>query len=151
MGYQKYKEIEHSFLWDADQTNLAADSRTLTGVIPIFSAPADCVIKSVQAYVLTLVAGSSAEEVGDGTDVDGFLVDGFAAATGLYPLYVTDASSTFAGAFVFDQNAGATDALDVNTVPKDKLYTAADTIDFKITGTATAGKIRFVVKFMRVA
>lgn len=151
MGYPKFSEQVHSFLWDADQTNLAANSRTLTGVIPIFSVPADCVIKSVQAYVLTLVAGSSAEEVGDGDDVDGYIKDGFAAATGMFPLYAQDASTTFVGAYAQDSTDGGTDALDVSIVGKEKLYTAADTIDFKISGTASAGKIRFTVKFMRVA
>ena len=150
MGYPKHVMQTAEYLWDFDVTNTAAESHADTGVVAIFSAPANCLVHSVKALVETLVAGATAEEVGDGTDVDGFVVDGFAAATGLFPLYVTDAASTFAGAFTLDQNAGVTDALDVNTVSKDKLYASADTIDYKISGTATAGKIRFFVCFTRL-
>jgi hypothetical protein len=149
MGYQKFVKLQHKFIWDFAGA-AGSSSSTATGTIPIFSAPAKCLILSAGAEVMTAITGSTAEELGDGTDPDGFLVDGFAATAGFYPLYVTDASGTFAGAFTFDQNAGATDALDVNTVPKAKLYSSADTIDFKITGTATAGKVAFIVEFMVV-
>lgn len=150
MGYPKYKVMTHEFLWDFDTTNLDADSTAATGTIEIFSAPANCLIKSVKAHVLTLVAGSTSEIVGDGNDDNGFLEDGFAAATGVYPLYPQDSASTFVGAYAYDSTDGGTDALDVSKVGKEKLYTSADTIDFKIGGTATAGKIRFFVEFIRL-
>lgn len=148
MGYQKNMVLQKQFLWDADQTNLAADSRTLTGTIAIFSAPANCAIKSIKAHVITAVTGATSEIVGDGTDTNGFLEDGFAANAGYYPLHVQEVSATFAGAFTYDSDAGVTDAADVSIVPKDKFYSSADTIDFVIGGTASAGKIRFVVEFM---
>lgn len=148
MGYQKFKKHIHTFLWDIGGTG---DSSTATGVIPIFSAPANCLVHAVAAEVLTLVAGSSAEELGDGTDVDGYLVDGFAAATGYFPLHVQESAATFSGVFQFDSDAGVTDAADVTKSPKKILYGSADTIDYKISGTATAGKIRFFVEFSIVA
>lgn len=141
MGYQKKVPLQHKFLWDLGGTG---DSSTATGVIPIFSAPAATLIKSVEAYVLTAVTGSTAEELGDGTDVDGFLVDGFAASTGLYPASAEDANC---GVFQKATTAGATDAADVSNSSEVKLYASADTIDFKISGTATAGKILFLVNF----
>lgn len=141
MGYQKRVRLQHKFLWDIGGTG---DSSTATGVIPIFSAPANTIVYSVKAEVLTLVAGSTAEEVGDGTDVDGFLVDGFAAATGIYP---TSAEAAECGVFQKATTAGATDALDVSNSEEIKVYSSADTIDYKISGTATAGKIRFYVDF----
>lgn len=146
MGYQKYKRMTHKFLWDASGAN-GCDSSTLTGTIPVFTTGAKCLVHSVKASVLTLVAGSTAEIVGDGDDDNGFLEDGFAAATGVYPLYSGDPSATFAGAYSYDKNAGATDALDVDTQPKAKYYAASDTIDFKISGTASAGKIVFLIDF----
>lgn len=145
MGYQKFEPLRHTFLWDIGGTG---DSSTATGVIPIFSAPANCKINKVSAQVLTLVAGSTAEEVGDGTDVDGYLVDNFAAATGSYPPSVEHATC---GVFQKASSAGVTDALDVSNSAETLTYTTADTIDFKITGTASAGKIRFLIDFEIVA
>ena len=143
MAFPKKERCRSTYTWD-----LSGDTNTTaTGTIPFFSAPAACLIHSVSAYVVTAITGSSAEEVGDGTDVDGFLADGFAAVAGYYPLYNNDVATTFVGAFQFDSTAGATDAADVAITPKKKLYASADTIDFKISGTATAGKVIFTVDF----
>jgi len=138
MGYQKKVKLQHKFQWEVG--GVGVDSSTVTGVIPIFSAPAGCLITSAKAYVQTAVTGSTAEELGDGTDVDGYLVDNFAASTGIYPTSVNDATCG-----VFMKVDGATDAADA--APEVKLYASADTIDFKITGTATAGKILFLIDF----
>lgn len=147
MAYQKFKKHYHTFLWDV-ANGAGADSATATGVIPIFSAPANCLIHSCGANVITAVGGSSAEELGDGTDVDGYLADGFAANAGVYP---TSAEDSFCGVFSKATTAGATDALDVSNSLEKKLYSSADTIDWKISGTATSGKVRFFVEFEIVA
>ena len=139
MGYEKRKRLTHKFLWDA-AAGAGADSSALTGTIPIFSAPANCVIHAARANVLVAVTGSTAEELGDGTDPDGYLVDAFAAATGLSPTSVNDADCG-----VFMKVAGATDALDA--APEEKMYASADTVDYVITGTATSGKILFELEF----
>lgn len=141
MGYQKYKKHRHVYLWDLGGTG---QSSAATGTIPIFTAPDNCLIHAVSAQVLTAVTGSTAEELGDGTDVDGYLVDNFAAATGYYP---TSPNVATCGAFQFVP--GTTDAAD--RAPEKKLYSSSDTIDFLITGTASAGKIRFFVDFELVA
>jgi len=141
MGYPKGQKLRHTFLWDIGGTG---DSAVATGVIPIFSAPANCLIHKVSADVKTIVAGSTAETLGDGTDVDGYLLDSFAATTGVYPLSAED---VLIGVFQKATTAGATDPLDVSNSPEVKLYSSADTIDFAITGTATTGKIRFTVDF----
>ncbi len=150
MGYPKGKKLTHVFLWDFDVSNTGADSHTATGVIPILSLPANSIVHNVFANVITAVTGSTAEEVGDGTDVDGYLTDGFAANAGVYPVSIRPAASTFAGVFSLVQTAGATDAADVDTVPEQKIYASADTLDYKISGTATAGKIQFVVEWTRL-
>lgn len=137
MGYQKYKKLRHIYTWDVGGTG---DSAAVTGTIAIFSAPANCVIHKVAAEVLTAVTGATAETVGDGADVDGYLVDAFAATAGYYP---TSVNQTACG--VYQKVAGATDAADA--APEVMVYSAADTIDYVITGTATAGKIRFIVDF----
>lgn len=145
MGFQKGKRSTATHLWQLNQVNRAlADSSAATGTIAIFSAPANTLIHGVRFEVLTAVTGSSAETVGDGTDPDGYLEDGFAASTGVGPLNAQDAPI---GAFLKDSNAGGTDALDVSVTGADKLYSSADTVDYIITGTATAGKIRFYIDY----
>lgn len=144
MGYVKGQKSIKKFLWQVGGVGSDCDSNTATGVIPIFTTGANCLIHSVKAHVITLVAGSSAEEVGDGNDVDGFIVDGFAASTGVYPLSAEDATC---GAYQKATTAGATDALDVSNSEAKKFYSASDTIDFKISGTASAGKIRFEIEY----
>ena len=145
MGFPKRRPLRQEFLWDFDTTNKDADSTAATGTINILSAPADSLITNVAADVITAVTGSTAETVGDGTDVDGYLLDTFAASIQYVPLNNQDSPR---GALVLDSNAGVTDALDVTVTAATNHYTSADTIDYIITGTATAGKIRFIVDFM---
>lgn len=149
MGYPIGEILVKETLWELD--NKSADLYAATGTLVIASVPANCYVKSVTAAVLTAVTGATAEIVGDGTNDDGYLEDGFAASTGLFPKNVNDTATEFVGAFMRDSNAGGTDAADVSVTPAYKHYTSADTIDFKISGTATAGKIRFLVEFVRVA
>ena len=143
MGYPKRQVLEHRFVWDF-AGGLGSDSSTATGTIPVFSAPAKCMVLAAEANVVTAMTGSSAEELGDGSDPNGWLLDGFAASAGFYPT----SAATAASAGVYAQAAGATDALDVTR--EGKFYSSADTIDFEITGTATAGKVVFIIKFMRL-
>lgn len=147
MAYQKFVPLRHVFLWDVT-AGAVADSTATSGTIPIFSAPANCLIRSVRAQVLTAVTGATSEILGDGTDTDGYLVDGFAANTGTYP---TSAEDVNIGVFMKATTAGATDAADVSNSAEIKVYGSADTIDFVLGGTATAGKIRFYVDFEVVA
>lgn len=149
MGYQIGKKLEEKVLYELG--NADADLSAATGTLTLFSIPANTIIHSVRAWVETAVTGATSEIVGDGTDTNGFLEDGFAASTGVYPLYNQDAASTFVGAYQLDSTDGATDAADVSIVPANKFYATADTIDFIIGGTATAGKIHFFVEFTRLA
>lgn len=148
MGFPKNERLTHKILWELNNND--ADFSDATGTLAIFSVPAGCVIHSVRANVITAVTGATSEIVGDGSDTNGYIVDGFAAATGVFPLCAQDAATTFVGAYQFNQVAGATDAADVTNVPTGKLYASADTIDFIIGGTATAGKIEFIIEFTRV-
>jgi hypothetical protein len=150
MGLPIRQRIRHHFLWDFDTTNTSADSTAATGTIVIFSAPANTQIHKVQADVITAVTGATSEIVGDGTDTNGYLEDAFAASAGVYPLYHQDVATTFCGLLQLDSTAGVTDAADVTIQPKDLVYSSADTIDYIIGGTATAGKIRFTVELTRL-
>lgn len=140
MGYAKYEKHRKRFLWDF-AAGTGADSSASSGTIAICSLPAKSMVYAVEAEVITAVTGATAEEVGDGSDPNGWLLDGFAANAGFYP----SSAATAASAGVYAQAAGATDAGDVTR--EGKLYTSADTIDFVLSGTATAGKIMFVVEF----
>lgn len=141
MGVQKGKKQVATFLWDLGGSG---DSAAATGTLAIASLPANSLVHSVRAHVMTAVTGATSEIVGDGTDTDGYLVDGFAANTGVYPLSAEDVNC---GIMQKATTAGATDALDVSNSAEKKFYSSADTIDFIIGGTATAGKIRFSVEF----
>lgn len=141
--YAKNMVHKHRFLWDV-LGGAGHDSKAATGTIPIFSAPAGCKINKVVANTIVAVTGSTAEEVGDGVDPDGYIKDGFAASIAVLPLSAEDA---LIGAYQQKTTAGATDAADVSNSWESKVYAAADTIDYVITGTATAGKIEFLVEF----
>lgn len=143
MGFPKYVELTKKFTWDV-AAGIGSDSHADTGSVTVFSVPANCVVKSVRAFVETGVTGSTAEKVGDGSDDDGWLLDGFAAVAGGYPMSAED---QYAGVYSKAETAGAVDATDVSRSDADKLYSTADSIIYKITGTASAGRITFVVKF----
>lgn len=76
-------------------------------------------------------------EVGDGTDPNGFIVDGFTDTVGYYP---SADLSTYSGAYCLADTGFALD----------KYYADSDTIDFTITGVAKSGKVRFFVEFVEL-
>lgn len=137
-GFPKFQRMTQEFLWDVT-AGASADSTLSSGTINIFSVPAGTVIFSVNSNVETVVSGSSSEIVGDGGDTNGYLVDGFMNATGL------------SWATLFVANIGdylLADNSDVASGPAIKFYSSADTIDFIVAGSATAGKVRFFIDFM---
>lgn len=123
LTFQKDQVKTHTFVWAIDGSG---DSKVVTGTIPVFSFPAKVFVKDVRALVETEVAGSSAETLGDGAAATGFLVDGFAGTVGFY-----NATGALKGSFVGE-----------------KYYSAADTMDLILTGTASAGKIKFSVDYI---
>lgn len=110
-----------------------------TGAIELFAIPANTLIKSVKAYVKSAVTGATAEVVGDNDSANGYLIDGFAAATGFFPKSydATTSATEFPGAY---QLAGSSDEA--------KLYTAAKSLLLTLSGTATAGEIDFYIEYM---
>ncbi len=95
----------------------------VTGVIPVLSMPAKTLIRKVDVYTQTITSGASAMTLGD-ADADGFMIDGFKGTVGAY-----SGTGSLKGAF-----------------EGYKFYSSADTIDLTITGTASAGKIKFVIE-----
>ena len=129
------------FRWEVGNVN--ADSDTVTGAIPLISMPAGSMVSNIWANVVTPAAGSSAETVGvSNGDVDGFLIDAFAATASFYPLPY-GAADSYAGVFL----SPAVSAASVQ-IAGPRAFLVADTVDFIVTGTATAGKIDFYIEFM---
>jgi hypothetical protein len=139
MAYKKNERQQVKFLWDF-AGGAGANSSAATGTIALMTAPASSVIHAVKAQVITAVTGATAETVGDAGDVDGYLVDNFAANAGFYPSATNAATNG-----VYMQAAGTTDAADV--CPENKAYSTATAINFILSGTATAGKIQFLIDF----
>lgn len=137
-GRQKHIRQTEQFHWEVGSGS--ADSSAVTGTTTIFIIPANTVILDVRANIETAVTGSTAETVGDDGDANGYLEDGFAASTG-YPK--VSALSTVNGAYMYE-------ALESGTSTASKFYSSADTLDWVISGTSTAGKIRFFIDYMRV-
>jgi hypothetical protein len=117
LTFKKDEVMTKTYVWKA--------SEDAVGVIPVFTFPANVLIKSVHAKVDTIVAGASALEFGD-ADANGFLVNGFAGTVGVY-----NATGTYKGAY-----------------NGEKFYSAADTLDLTITGTASAGEVKFVIDYI---
>lgn len=108
-----------------------------TGAITIFEFPAKTVIHSVKAYVKSAVTGATSEIVGDLVDDNGYLVDGFAAATGFFPKTYAAAS---AGTEFFGALASTGDAIE------SIYYATANKVVLTLAGTATAGEIDFYIE-----
>lgn len=145
MGFLKGKKITKNFVWELGQADRSlADASAATGTIQVLAVPANSVVHAVSAHVLTAVTGASAEEVGDTSDPDGWLKDNFAAGLGYKPL---SAEAADIGDYAQALTAGAIDATDASRSREAKYYSTAGSVDYKITGTATAGKIKFIVEF----
>lgn len=111
--------------------------------LPIWTIPAKTLIYDVSAFVTTAVTGdATAFIVGDGTDDNGFLTQGFAEATGPHAFgYNNDA---YRGAYLTN----------TATVTTAKYYSTADTLDVvMVTDSATplaTGEINFLIEFKRM-
>lgn len=123
LTFEKDDVHTHTFVWDVAGTG---DSKVTAGTIPVFTFPAKIFVKSVHALVETALTGATAAILGDGTATNGFLVDGFAGTAAFY-----NATGSSKGSY-----------------SGEKYYSAADTMDLTLTGTATAGKIKFSVDYV---
>jgi hypothetical protein len=141
-GYNIGKVQEQQILFSVGDTTADVTSGA-AGVHEFFAVPANCAILDVAAYVETALLGSTAAVVGDSNNDDGYLENGFGTVIKYHPEKVK--LSTYAGAY-----QGAVEGASFVKWEGGKYYAAADTLDFKLTGTATVGKIRFFVKFMQL-
>jgi hypothetical protein len=130
MGLQKKSKIRLEGSWDFDEDGGAV------GSYPLIDVPANFAVQELYYEVETALTsgGTPTVEIGDGDDPNGYVADFQASmdTPGIKALNQDDK-----GVYLWDN---ANDAGD------QKLYAAADTIDF-VVGTAalTAGKIRVVV------
>ncbi len=110
----------------------------------LMSIPAGMVIENVYVVIDTAITGSTAIDIGDDDDANGW-VPTEALTLGTAGMYGYDAK--LGGAYKRIETAGATDAADVYVVPNGKYYGAAGKeLKLDNTTTNTAGKFRVVVK-----
>ncbi len=103
----------------------AQDPAALATNAAVVAIPVGCVVYSAAVIVTAAVTGSTAVDVGDGADADGF---------------VATASITLGtpGAY------GGTGAFVINDVQK--YYSSADNVALAVTGASTAGSFVVVVR-----
>lgn len=136
--FQKVVYLEHGG---------AGDGSSEQAPLPIadgdlFAIPAGMVIEKAYLIVDTAVTGTTAIDVGDDDDPNGFVADG-ALTLGTPGMYGWDVKA--AGAYLRIETAGATDATDIYVVPNAKYYSATGKeAKIDVTGASTAGKIRVV-------
>lgn len=99
--------------------------------------PAGSVVQDVVVKVGTAWVGGTKVEIGDGTDVDGWI----SATQGA-------TASLTAGATIRAGGAYAIGGTDATAKALGKVYAAADTIDVLLTGTYTAGTADVFVRYI---
>lgn len=117
----------------------------------LWAIPAGTMITKVYAIVDTAITGTTDIDVGDDDQSDDF-IDGSAGGlqSGLATpgLYGWDAKN--AGAYLKITTAGATDALDIYTVPAVKYYSSSGKeVKLDVTTANTAGRMRVVIEGFR--
>lgn len=103
----------------------ADDAKSIASGV-MFNVPEGVVVTDAHVNVSTVVAGTTAIEVGDGTDADG---------------YVTSANVTLGTVGLYVGSGALLNA---------KIYTAGDTIDLAATGASSAGAFEVVVRGYRI-
>lgn len=114
----------------------------------LWAIPAGTIITKQYVLMDTAVTGSSALDVGDDDDPNGFFdggVSGLEGATFAAGMYGWNAK--LAGAYLRVETAGGTDALDIYVVPNAKYYpVAGKEVKLDITTACTAGRFRVVTE-----
>lgn len=114
----------------------------------IMPIEAGTLITNVSVIIDTAVTGSTAVDVGDDDDADGFCPTA-SLTLGTPGLYCHNAKVR--GAYQRVETAGATDAADIYVVPNMKYYSAAGKeIKLDNTTTNTAGAFRVIVEGCKV-
>lgn len=115
----------------ADATVKKGSALATSDVFELLNIPAGAFVLTVTHVVTTAEGGTSTYHIGDGADVDGYVVSGNSNTT-------TNASSF---------NATTTPAFGVG-----KYYAAADTIDLVLaTGTAAAAVVKISATYIQTA
>ena len=116
----------------------AVDNKAQNDVDQLFDVfPGDRVL-AVDAKVETAEGGTLTFDVGDGSDVDGYIDGANGNSTGWNTNVLTATAST-----------GATPTITMTGYNAGKIYTATDTIDVKWLNAADAAKVRFRVTIVR--
>lgn len=140
--FQKVVHYEHG--GKGDGSGRSADNAKTIVDGDVMAIEAGMVIENVYVLIDTAVTGSTALDLGDDDDADGF-VPTASITLGTAGMYGWDAKA--AGAYLRVQTAGATDAADIYVVPQAKYYAASGKeVKLDVTGSSTAGKFRVVVE-----
>ena len=143
--FKKEKFVKEIFLAHGGTGDGSSSSNPLPLVdVDAMAIPAGLLVDKVYAIVDVALAGTSALEIGDDDDADGF-VPSASITVGTAGMYGWDAKN--AGAYLRIQTAGATDAADIYVVPNAKYYSAeGKEVKLNFTGTSSAGSMRVVVE-----
>ena len=118
----------------------------------LWAIPAGTLITRVYVAADTVITGSTALDIGDDDDPNGFFdggVSGYEGATFAVDLYGYNAKVS--GAYMRVETAGGTDAADIDVVPNGKYYAAAGKeVKLDITTACTAGRLRVIIEGMYV-
>lgn len=110
----------------------------------VMAIEAGMVIEKCYVIVDTAITGTTALNVGDDDDADGFVPN---ASVTLGTPGVYGHNAKVAGAYMRVETAGATDAADIYVVPNVKYYSAAGKeVKLDVTTASTAGAFRVVVE-----
>jgi len=140
-GYNKHQLIQERVLYEVGNTYAGISSVT-AGAKTLLALPAKATVLSVSAYVETAVVGGTMV-VGDATDPDGYLLEGFEGTIGFYPIKHATAATTKAGAYVI-----ATEGSTAVELVGGKYYASATNLLLTLGDAVTAGKVWFIVNFM---
>ncbi len=119
----------------------------------MWDIPAGTVIEKVYVIADVAITGSTALDLGDDDDPNGFFdggISGYEGASFAAGMYGWNAK--VAGADLRVETPGATNATDIYVVPNAKFYrSAGKELKLDITTACTAGKLRIVIEGFRVA
>ena len=109
------------------ELDFATTGRTAADVLQLFDIPARSFVQMVVWEVVTAEGGTFTFDIGDGSDVDGYIdgANGNSVAKGNMSLALTEAAPNT-----------------VTGYSNGKFYSAADTLDLLINDTVDAAKIR---------
>lgn len=148
LGFREEEDFHHvvylKHAGSGDLSGKSADNAKPLVDADLMTIEAGMVISKVYLIIDTAITGTTALNLGDDDDNDGF-VPNASVTLGTPGMYGWDAKA--AGAYLRVQTAGVTDPADVYVVPSAKYYAAAGKeLKLDVTTASSAGACRVVVQ-----